>query len=134
MGQPAAKKGDQITAQDVHLVMVPAPPGSPVPVTQMLPFNGVIDGNLSTDVNIMGKPAATVGSTATNTPSHVWLPPGLSFQIPPMNKGTIMAGSGTVTINSKPVARAGDQAQTCQDPAPNMDAKVVASGTVLVGG
>ena len=30
MGQPAAKQGDQITAVDMHIVMVPSP-GGPVP-------------------------------------------------------------------------------------------------------
>jgi len=134
MGQPAAKKGDQITAQDVHLVMVPAPSGNPVPTPQKLPFNGLLDGNLSSNVNIMRMPAATKGSTATNTPSHVWLPPGLSFQTPPTDQGTILTGSSTVMINGKPAARADDQAQTCQDPMPNLGAKVVATGTVLIGG
>jgi uncharacterized Zn-binding protein involved in type VI secretion len=133
MGQPAAKQGDQITATDMHIVMVPSA-GGPVPTPLPHPFAGVIDGNLSTNVMIMGMPAATVGSTATNTPPHIPTPPGTSFQIPPTSRGTIMVGSSTVMINGKPAARNGDQAQTCADPAPNMSATVVAAGTVMIGG
>jgi uncharacterized Zn-binding protein involved in type VI secretion len=133
MGQPAAKQGDQITAVDMHIVMVPSP-GGPVPTPLPHPFAGIIDGNLSPTVKIMGMPAATVGSTATNTPPHLPTPPGTTFQIPPMNRGTVMFGSTTVMINGKPAARAGDQAQTCADPAPNMAAQVVATGTVMIGG
>jgi uncharacterized Zn-binding protein involved in type VI secretion len=133
MGQPAAKQGDQITAVDMHIVMVPSP-GGPVPTPLPHPFAGIIDGNLSANVMIMGMPAATVGSTATNTPPHIPTPPGTAFQIPPTNRGTIMMGSGTVMINGKPAARAGDQAQTCADPVPNMSATVVATSTVMIGG
>lgn len=133
MGQPAAKQGDQITAVDTHIVMVPSA-GGPVPTPLPHPFAGIIDGSLSTNVMIMGMSAATVGSTATNTPPHLPTPPGTSFQIPPTNRGTITAGSSTVMINGKPAARNGDQAQTCADPAPNMGAQVVAVGTVMIGG
>ncbi len=133
MGQPAAKQNDKITAVDTHIVMVPAPPGPPVPTPLPHPFAGIIDGNLSSDVNIMGQAAATVGSTATNTPSHIPTPPGVSFQAPPTNKGTVIAGSSSVMINGQPAARNNDQAKTCADPAPNMGAKVIAVGTVLIG-
>lgn len=135
MGMPAAKQGDQIVATDTHIVLVPAPPGPPTPTPLPHPFMGMINGSLSTNVKIMGMPAATVGSTATNQPPHLPTPPGVSFQIPPTNQGTILAGSGTVMINHKPAARNGDQAQTCADPAPNMTAKVVAApGIVMIGG
>ena len=66
MGQPAAKQGDQIVATDTHIVMVPAVP-SPVPTPLPHPFTGKINGGLSGDVKIMGKPAATVDSTADNS-------------------------------------------------------------------
>ena len=131
MAQPAAKQGDQIVATDIHIIMVPSP-GGPVPTPLPHPFNGIIDNGLSTDVMIMGRPAATVGSTATNTPPHI--PQGGSFQVPPTNQGTIMVGSSTVLINGKPAARNGDTAQTCADPVPNMAAQVIAVGTVLIGG
>ena len=133
MGQPAAKQGDQITAIDMHIVMVPSP-GGPVPTPLPHPFMGIIDSNLSSDVKVMGMPAATMGSSASNTPPHIPTPPGTVFQIPPTNQGTIMMGSTTVMINGKQVARNGDTAQTCADPMPNMGATVIAVGTVMVGG
>lgn len=134
MGQPAAKQGDQITATDTHIVMVPAPPGPPVPTPLPHPFTGIINGQLSSDVNVMGKSAATVGSTADNTPPHIPTPPGVSFQKPPANKATIKIGSSTVKINGKDAARNGDVAETCNDPKDLPIGSVVAVGTVLIGG
>ena len=130
MGQPAAKKDDKIVAVDNHLIQ---PPGPTSPVIVPHPFNGIIDGGLSSNVNIMGKPAATETSTATNTPSHIPMIPG-SFVNPPTNKGVILQGSTTVKINGKAAARHNDPTQTCADPAPNMTGKVVAVGTVMIGG
>src|SRR3954468_21956384 len=130
MGQPAAKQGDTITALDIHIIMIPAAAGAPVPTPLPHPFNGMIDGSLSTNVKIMGRPAATLGSTATNTPPHI--PMGGPFQKPPTNRAQIITGSPTVMINSKPVARAGDTALTCNDPADLPVGKVVAVGTVMV--
>jgi uncharacterized Zn-binding protein involved in type VI secretion len=129
MGQPAAKQGDKIIAIDTHLIQPPGPT-SPVPVPH--PFTGIIDGGLSADVKIMGMPAATRDSTATNTPSHI--PIGGTFVNPPTNKGQIIMGSTTVMINKKPAARLGDTAKTCNDPAPLPVGQVVAVGTVLIGG
>lgn len=131
MGQPAAKQGDQVVATDIHIVLIPAGSGT-VPVPLPHPFTGIIDGGLSSDVKIMGKPAATVDSTATNTPSHV--PNGQSFQKSPSNKGTIKLGSATVKINGKMAARNGDVAMTCNDPSDLPVGKVIAVGTVLIGG
>src|ERR1051325_8241057 len=105
MGQPAAKQGDQIVATDTHIVMIPSP-GGPVPTPLPSPFTGMIDGALSGNVNIEGKPAAVQGSTATNQPSHI--PAGGPFQKPPSNQATIQLGSATVKINGKPAARHGD--------------------------
>ena len=133
MGQPAAKQGDQIVAVDTHIVMVPAPPGPPVPTPLPHPFAGMISGRLSSDVKIMGKLAAVVGSTADNNPPHLPTPPGASFQKPPSNKATIQLGSQTVKINGKPAARAGDRAITCNDPADLPAGTVVAVGTVMIG-
>src|SRR5918996_5502475 len=109
MGQPAARQGDRITAVDTHIVMIPAPSGA-VPTPLPHPFSGVISGNLSTNVNVMGLPAATGGSTADNLPPHI--PQGGPFQKPPTNRAQILTGSATVLINGKPAARAGDSALT----------------------
>src|SRR5438046_8321810 len=129
MGQPAAKQGDMISAQDIHLIQ---PPGTAPPVpTPGHTFNGTIDGALSTNVNIQGMPAAVLGSTATNTP-HI--PIGGSFVIPPKNKAQIIKGSATVFINNKPAARSGDTALTCNDPLDLPVGTVQAQGTVFIGG
>lgn len=131
MGQPAAKQGDQVLATDTHIVMIPSPSGA-VPTPLPHPFTGVIDGNFSANVKIMGMPAATVDSTATNMPAHI--PQGGPFQKTPGNKGTIKSGSATVRINEKMAARNGDLAMTCNDPADLLIGQVVAAGTVLIGG
>ena len=133
MGQPAAKHGDQIVAVDMHIVMVPAPPAPPVPTPMPHPFAGIIGGGLSSDVKIMGLPAATVDSTADNTPPHIPTPPGTSFQKGPSNKATIKVGSPTVKINGKMAARNGDMAETCNDPADLPAGTVIAVGTVFIG-
>lgn len=131
MGQPAAKQGDQVLATDTHIVLIPSASGS-VPTPLPNPFTGNIDGNLSSDVKIMGMPAAIVGSTATNIPPHI--PQGGPFQKPPANRGTIQTGSSTVMINGQPAARNGDKAITCNDPVDLMIGTVVAVGTVNIGG
>ena len=132
MGKPAAKQNDMVVGVDIHIVMIPAPPGPPVPTPLPNPFNGMLNGNLSSNVKIMGMPAATVGSTADNVPPHI--PAGGPFQKPPDNKAEIKMGSMTVKINGKQAARMGDMTQTCQDPAPNMTAQLIAVSTVLIGG
>jgi uncharacterized Zn-binding protein involved in type VI secretion len=134
VGQPAAKQNDAVTATDTHIVMVPAPPGPPVPTPLPHPFNGILNAQLSKNVNVMGLPAAIVGSQADNTPPHIPTPPGTSFQNPPKNKGTIKLGSRTVLINGKGAARNSDVVETCNDPADAPVGTVVAQSSVLVGG
>src|SRR5438105_177535 len=107
MGQPAAKQGDQVIGIDTHIVMNPSP-GGPIPTPLPHPFVGQLDGSLSTDVNIEGKPAAVRGSTASNIPSHI--PQGGPFQMPPANRASILLGSTTVLIDGKPAGRNGDVA------------------------
>jgi uncharacterized Zn-binding protein involved in type VI secretion len=130
MGMPGAKQGDKVMATDIHIQMVPSP-GGPVPTPLPSPFVGTIDGALSSDVQIEGKDAAVVGSTATNSPSHI--PAAGPFQKPPSNKATIQQGSTTVQINGKAAARMGDPAMTCNDPSDLPAGTVIASGTVLIG-
>lgn len=129
MGQPAAKQNDTIQAIDTHFTLItPLGPVSPLPYV----FNGIIDNGLSSNVNIENLPAATVTSTATNTPSHI--PQGTSFTIPPRNQGQIFLGSKTVFINKKPAARMGDTARTCNDPVDLPVGTVIAVSKVLIGG
>jgi uncharacterized Zn-binding protein involved in type VI secretion len=128
MGAAGAKQGDQVTAQDMHLIQ---PPGPSSPVSTPLPFAGVISGGLSTSVKVMGMPAATVNSTAANMPPHV--PTGGTFVKPPSNQATIITGSATVMINGNPAVRNGDTATTCNDPSDLPVGTVVATGTVNIG-
>jgi uncharacterized Zn-binding protein involved in type VI secretion len=129
MAQPAATQGDRIVAVDLHLIQ---PPGPVSPVTVPHPFSGVIDTGVSTDVLINGQGAALQDSGATNTPPHV--PIGGSFVNPPSNKGSIVSGSSSVSINGKAAARAGDPAKTCNDPVDQALGRVVAVRQVLIGG
>jgi uncharacterized Zn-binding protein involved in type VI secretion len=131
MGLPAAKQGDKVLATDIHIQMVPSP-GGPIPTPLPSPFVGTLDGELSSDVKIAGMAAATVGSTATNTPQHI--PMAGPFQKSPANKATVQQGSASVFINGKAAARMGDPATTCNDPADLPAGTVVASGTVFIGG
>ncbi|MGF1580047.1 MAG: PAAR domain-containing protein [Gemmataceae bacterium] len=128
MGQPAAKQGDLVTATDTHLIQ---PPGPSPPVLVPHPFVGILDTSLSTDVNIMGMPAAVVGSIATNNPPHV--PIGGTFVVPPKNQGKVILGSVTVFINGKQAARSGDIVLTCNDPADLPVGAIQAVGTVFIG-
>lgn len=129
MGMPAAKENDQVVGVDTHIVLIGGPP---VPTPLPHPFTGMLDGSLSSDVKIMGSAAATVGSTATNTPSHI--PQGGPFQSPPGNSATVETGSSTVLINGQGAARMGDTATTCNDPADLPVGTVIGSSTVLIGG
>lgn len=131
MGMPAAKRGDQVIATDIHIILIQAPPGPPIPVPIPHSFTGILDGNLSPDVNVGGMSAATVNSTATNQPLHV--PQGGPFQKSPSNKATISTGSATVRINGKMAARNTDTGITCNDPSDMPIGKVIAAGTVFVG-
>ena len=131
MGVPAANGASQVVGVDIHIVMVPTP-GGPVPTPLPHPFSGIVDGGLVQTVKIGGQPAAVVGSTATNSPSHLPTPPGTSFQKPPANRGTIQMGSPTVLVGGKPLARLGDPVLTCNDPADLPVGQIVAAGTVLV--
>jgi uncharacterized Zn-binding protein involved in type VI secretion len=128
---PGAKQGDKVVGIDTHIIMIPSP-GGPVPTPLPHPFAGTITGGCSTNVQIGGMPAATVGSTATNAPPH--LPQGGPFQVPPTNQGSVVKGSGTVLINNKPAARAGDKVNTCNDPSPAPTGSIVAVSTVDIGG
>jgi uncharacterized Zn-binding protein involved in type VI secretion len=125
MGQPGAKKGDQIVAIHIHVVLEP-PFSTPTPIP--FPFNGLIDDVLSADVNIEGRPAATQGSTASNSPPHVPAPG--TFATPPSNMARITSGSASVNINGKPAARMGDAASACDLPGAQV---IAAGGAVFIG-
>ena len=132
MGSPAARRTDSVAGFDTHIVMVPAAAGGTVPTSMPgHPFSGTITSKTSPDVTIDGLAAATKDSVATNQPPHVPLPPGVSFQKQPSNKGTVSSGSDSVTINGKAAARQGDPVKTCNDP-DDLDAAKIMSGSGVV--
>lgn len=134
MGAPAARIGDAVRGADMHIVMVPSATGSvPTPIPGH-PFSGKLTSGGVADVRIEGKPAAVVGTTAVNDPKHVPLPPGVSFQRPPSNRGTVSRGSSRVTVGGKATARLGDLVRTCNDPKDLETSSIVSgSGTVSIG-
>ena len=130
MGAPGAKQDDKVVGVDTHIIMVPSP-GGPVPTPMPMPFVGQLDKELSSTVSIDNKPAATRGSTASNSPEHI--PVGGSFQKPPSNTGTVDQGSSSVMFDGKAAARMGDPVKTCNDPQDAPNGVIIASGTVLIG-
>jgi len=134
VGRPAARRTDRVTGSDTHVVLVPSPSGT---VPTALPghvFAGPISSDVSSDVLIEGLGAATVGSVARNVPPHVPVPPGTAFARPPANRGTVSAGSGSVTVNGQAAARLGDPVRTCNDPV-DVDAGRIVGGarSVTIG-
>lgn len=128
MTQLVAKRGDRVVAIDNHLV-IPETGGAPVVV--QLPFEGVLDENLSPDVLAEHRHVALVDSVATQMPGHVVAPK--TFAKPPSNRARVVVGAPTVLANHRPIARAGDAAETCNDPADLPVGTIVASGTVMSG-
>ena len=114
MPQPAARMNDTVTGTDIHIVLVPSPSGA-VPTPTPHPFVGQLSGDLSSDVLINGRAAATQGSIAQATSPHIPIG-GPSFAKPPTNQGRVQLGSPTVLVNGKPLARLGDSVLTCNDP------------------
>jgi uncharacterized Zn-binding protein involved in type VI secretion len=96
-------------------------------------FSGAVNADTVATVKIGGQPAAVVGTRAANQPAHLPMPPGVSFQQPPSNSGSVFIGSATVKIGGKAAARAGDPVTTCNDPADLPAGSLVAAGTVMIG-
>ena len=132
MGMPAAKENDQVVGIDIHIVMVPSAIGQ-VPTPLPHPFSGQLKQQLSSDVKIQGRAAATVDSVAINSPKHIPTPPGVSFQVTPADRGTVTTGSTTVKINGKKAARNGDTVDTCDDIGNPAESSIIAVSTVLIG-
>lgn len=130
MSKPGAKQGDQITATDTHILMIPSP-GGPVPTPTPMPFVGQLSGDLCGSVMIEDKEAAVKGSKANNSPAHI--PTGGPFQKAPSNEANVHKGSASVFLEDKEAARMGDPAMTCNDPQDAPIGTVIASGTVLIG-
>jgi uncharacterized Zn-binding protein involved in type VI secretion len=133
----AAKKDDRIRNTDTHIVMVPSGSGQTPTSLAGHRFDAPLTENLSSNVLIEGKPAATVGSVARTTLlEHPPTAPGVAYQVAPNFEGRITMGSTTVFINGKAAARAGDPALTCNDPPlppPGAGSVVVTRSSVNIG-
>lgn len=129
MAQPAARMNDPVTGTDLHTIINPS--GATVPAVPH-PYAGRISSGCSTDVQINGQPAALQGSGSTLNAPHV--PQGGSFSVLPTGQGTVVAGSATVLVNGKPLARVGDPVQTCNDPAPAPTSKITGGSTDVMAG
>lgn len=134
MRQAAAKEGDQILPRGPHIHAVQV--GNAI---SQLPFPCVwkITESLSSNVNIEGKRAATVGSGGDNSggASAHQPAPGSRFVSPPpgkMDKATITQGSNKVFINRKPAARHSSTAETCNEMIAAASATVVVAGACKV--
>lgn len=130
MGLPTAQQTSQVVATDTHMVLVPTP-GGPAPVPLPHPFAGAVQTATVPTVRVAGQPAATQDAVALNQPPHLPTPPGVSFQTPPNNQGTVMMGSATVRAGGKGLARQGDPVRTCNFPAP-LPAGTLVTGAVTV--
>jgi len=127
MGLPAALLGDQITgACPLHQLIGPL--GVPLP-TPGLPFMAPLLMGCSTKTMINEKPVVLVGATGTNTPPHIGLHATDPFMAPPLQIGTVMAGSTTTFIAGIPVATTGATCTMCA----GMPGMLVGSADVLVG-
>ncbi len=131
MGQPAAREDDDVVGVDTHIVMIPSPAG-PVPTPLPSPFTGKLSAALSATIVIDDRAAAVKGSAADNRPAHV--PAGGPFQRPPLDRAVVDQGAITVLAEGKPLARHGDVAMTCNDPADQPNGTILVTGcTVIVG-
>lgn len=81
-----------------------------------LPFVAPLTQNLVASVLVRGKPAAVLGSSGLNTPSH----PGIvdpPFASPTQQIGRVVSGSATVLIGGKPAATVNSRCAMCATPA-----------------
>jgi uncharacterized Zn-binding protein involved in type VI secretion len=129
-GRSAAREGDLVVGIDIHIIDVSTPAG-PVPTPTPHPFKGKLDRELSGDVKIEDKPAATKGSFATNDPGHT--PIGGAFHKTPKDEAEVVKGGDSVLVNDKPIARMGDVCMSCSDPVDLPTAVVIAGSSVKVG-
>jgi uncharacterized Zn-binding protein involved in type VI secretion len=95
-----------------------------------MPFSAPLTTGLATKVLIAGKPAAVAGSWGLSTPPHVGLHASDPFLAPPMQKGTVVAGSATVLIEGRPAATMQSSCTMCLGPATTLAAT---ASTVLIG-
>jgi uncharacterized Zn-binding protein involved in type VI secretion len=127
MGAPAIVMGDQVQGMcAIH--QVPSPVGNPV-LGPPMPFSAPLTMGLCQTVLIGGKPAAVMGASGINTPSHVGLHATDPFLAPPLQVGRVISGSPTVLFGGQPAASATSSATCCMTPG----TLAPSTTTVLVG-
>lgn len=112
MGTPAAVAGDRITATCAGH-QIPGPPtGNPIPGPPM-PFSAPVTNGVSSTVLIGGKPAVVAGCSGVNSPSHVGLHASDPYMAGPAQMGNVVAGSPSVMVEGRPLARSGSTCTVC---------------------
>jgi uncharacterized Zn-binding protein involved in type VI secretion len=129
MASAAAKMGDLIRATEIHQVRTG---GNPPIVSRTFAFEGKLSDGLSGNVNIMGQPAATSGSTARH---KFVLAAGETFVAEPSDKKVIVPRTSTVFINGKTAGRHDDPANPVGEPVEPAPGTVVVENpcTVFIG-
>jgi uncharacterized Zn-binding protein involved in type VI secretion len=124
MGQPAAKKGDQVVATDTHIVMVPAPPAPPVPTPLPHPFTGLVLDPMGAAMNaamgggvvlVNGLFVTNCGTGVMNIPPHLPVP-GPFAKGKPENDAELWFGALNVSMGGSLAVRLGEIALSCSDP------------------
>ncbi len=117
---------------DVHIMVVPSGNGTAnVPLPH--PFIGKLKDDLSKDVKIKDKKAATKDSVAKHDDSmHLQLPGTIKFQNNPKKEGKVTGGtSSKVKINGKETAIIGSQVSTCNDVGAQNNSTIIAMGASI---
>ena len=152
----AATMLDPVLGLDIHIELVPAPPGPPVPTPIPNPFVGIVFDPIGTIAGLLIQNAwAAVTGGAQSGPAvigvlpiantgtecegfgHILIPPGVSWAVPPANDATIVTGSETVTAMGSSLSRGLDLAMSCSEPVRLPTSIVMAlpkGNPVLVGG
>ncbi len=131
-GKQIAKEDDKVMGFDVHIMVVPSGNGTAnVPLPH--PFIGKLKDDLSKDVKLKDKKAATKDSVAKHDDSmHLQLPGTIKFQNNPKKEGKVTGGtSSKVKINGKEAAVIGSQVSTCNDVGAQNNSTIIAMGASI---
>ncbi|MBQ8680600.1 MAG: hypothetical protein IJ530_12700 [Treponema sp.] len=131
-GKQIAVQGDKVMGFDTHIMVVPSGSGTTtVPLPH--PFIGKLKDELSKDVKIKDKNAATKDSVAKHDDSmHLQLPGTIKFQNNPKKEGKVTGGtSSKVKINGKETAVIGSQVTTCNDVGAQNNSAIIAPGASI---
>jgi len=131
MSYEAARAGDKVSSgptADAHDCTI-----GNTTTTSKCTFSATINENVSANVFIGDRAAATMDSVASKNVTHDPALPTTASSITPQPKtsGKITQGSNTVSINSLSAARHGDAAECCSATG---TVDVQGTATVFIGG